>query len=128
MCIAMFFKGPNFEETQSTDSNGLAVGYVKREMTLFFDDDNSLLWVIAPPCTERNDMKTQYFKPTWGVCNHETEKKVTTAGRRHYSHRRDADGPPHANGGTPMAPPTPTAGRRPHTNCHHAAYSGAYDS
>ena len=39
----MFFKGPNFEETQSTDSNGLAVGYVKREMTLFFDDDNSLL-------------------------------------------------------------------------------------
>ena len=76
MCIAMFFKGPNFEETQSTDSDGLAVGYVKREMTLFFDDDNSLLWVIAPPIMGRNDMKSQYFKPIWGICNHETEKNA----------------------------------------------------
>ena len=49
MCIAMFFKGPNFEETQSTDSDGLAVGYVKRDQTLIFDGDNSWLWVIAPP-------------------------------------------------------------------------------
>ncbi len=65
MCIAMFFKGPNFEETQSTDSDGLAVGYVKRERTLFFDGDDSLLWLIAPPIMGRNDMKTQYFKPTW---------------------------------------------------------------
>ena len=45
----MFFKGPNFEETQSTDSDGLAVGYVKREKTLFFDGDDSLLWLIVPP-------------------------------------------------------------------------------
>ncbi len=48
VCYCVNSKGPNFRVSQSTDSDGLAVGYVKREETLFFDGDDSLLWVIAP--------------------------------------------------------------------------------
>ncbi|MCR5379898.1 MAG: hypothetical protein K6G44_02845 [Lentisphaeria bacterium] len=66
--------------SQSTDSDGLAVGYVKREKTLFFDGYDSLLWVITPPIMGRNDIKTQYFKPLWGICNHGTEKICVVRG------------------------------------------------
>jgi hypothetical protein len=32
--------------------------------------------MIAPPYMGRNDKKTQYFKPTWGIFNTETEKNA----------------------------------------------------
>ena len=76
MCYCVNSKGPNFRVSQSTDSDGLAAGYVKREKTLFFDGYDSLLWVITPLIMGRNDIKTQYFKPLWGICNHETEKNA----------------------------------------------------
>ncbi len=52
-------------------------------------------------------MKTQYFKPTWSVCNHGTEKKMNDGrgGGVPSSH-----GKPQA--GRRAAPPTPQAGRR----------------
>ena len=47
VCYCVKSKGPNFRVSQSTDSNGLAVGYVKREKTLFFDGDDSLIDVVV---------------------------------------------------------------------------------
>ena len=34
--MCSFYEGPNFEETQSTNTSGIAAGYVKREKTLFY--------------------------------------------------------------------------------------------
>ena len=76
MCVCVISKGASFSHPQSTDTDGMAVGYVKGEKTLFLVDDDSLLWVITPLIMGRNDIKTQYFKPLWGICNHETEKKA----------------------------------------------------
>ena len=76
MCFLVKIEGPNFSVSQSTNSDGQAVSYVKQEKTLFRCGKNSLLLIIAPLKIERNDKNTQYFKPLWGIYNHETEKKI----------------------------------------------------
>ena len=62
----------------------------------------------------RNDIKTQYFKPLWSVCNHGTEKNLLYGGGRRAAHPQPQAGrtaaPPTA--GRRAAHPKPQAGRR----------------
>ncbi len=34
--MCSFYEGPNFGKSQSTNTSGMAVGYVKKEKTLFY--------------------------------------------------------------------------------------------
>jgi hypothetical protein len=42
VCVCVISKGASFSHPQSTDTDGMAIGYVRREKTLFLVVDDSL--------------------------------------------------------------------------------------